>query len=131
MLSPIVESGRRDPWNKGKLVGQKAPLKLREIWAIRVRRELGDRKRELALFNLAIDSKLRGCDLVQLRVRDVAHGDRIAARTIIMQQKTQRPVQFEITELTAVKSMTVPARARSFWARKVSSRLRYPRKCSR
>ena len=100
MLSPIVESGRRDPWNKGKLVGQKAPLKLREIWAIRVRLELGDRKRELALFNLAIDSKLRGCDLVQLRVRDVAHGDRIAARTIIMQQKTQRPVQFEITELT-------------------------------
>jgi|ERR1700687_3154743 len=100
MLAPIVESGRRDPWNKGKLVGQKAPLKLRDIWAIRVRLELGDRKRELALFNLAIDSKLRGCDLVQLRVRDVAHGDRIAARTIIMQQKTQRPVQFEITELT-------------------------------
>jgi hypothetical protein len=90
MLAPIVESGRRDPWNKGKLVGQKAPLKLREIWAIRVRLEPGDRKRELALFNLAIDSKLRGCDLVQLRVRDVAHGDRIAARTIIMQQKTQR-----------------------------------------
>jgi len=100
MLSPIVESGRRDPWNKGKLVGRKAPLKLKEIWAIRVRLELGDRKRELALFNLAIDSKLRGCDLVQLRVRDVAHGDRIAARTIIMQQTTQRPVQFEITELT-------------------------------
>ena len=61
---------------------------------------MGDRKRELALFNLAIDGKLRGCDLVQLRVRDVAHGDRIAARTLVMQQKTQRPVQFEITELT-------------------------------
>lgn len=90
MLASIVESGRRDPWNKGKLVGQKAPLKLREIWAIRVRLEPGDRKRELALFNLAIDSKLRGCDLVQPRVRDVAHGDRIVARTIIMQQKTQR-----------------------------------------
>jgi integrase len=100
MLAPIVEAERRDPWNKGKPVGQKAPLKLRDIWAIRVRLELGDRKRELALFNLAIDSKLRGCDLVQLRVRDVAHGDRIAARTIVMQQKTQRPVQFEITELT-------------------------------
>jgi hypothetical protein len=70
---------------------EKAPLKLREIWAIRVRLELGDRKRELALFNLAIDSKLRGGDFVQLRVRDVAHGDRIAARTIIMQRKTQRP----------------------------------------
>ncbi len=100
MLAPTVVSGRRDPWNKGKLVGQKAPLKLRDIWAIRVRLELADRKRELALFNLAIDSKLRGCDLVQLRVRDVAHGDRIAARTIVMQQKTQRPVQFEITEPT-------------------------------
>jgi hypothetical protein len=97
MLAPIVEAGRRDPWNKGKPVGQKAPLKLRDIWAIRVRLELGDCKRELAWFNLAIDSKLRGSDLVRLRVRDVAHGDRIAARTIVMQQKTQRPVQFEIT----------------------------------
>ncbi len=100
MLAPTVESSRRDPWNKGKLVGQKSPLKLKEIWAIRVRLELADRKRELALFNLAIDSKLRGCDLVQLRVRDVAHGDRIAARTIVMQQKIQRPVQFEITDPT-------------------------------
>src|ERR1700674_3576058 len=89
-----------EPWNKGKLVGQKAPLKLKDIWAIRVRLELGERKRELALFNLAIDSKLRGGDLVRLRVRDIAHGDRIAARAIIMQQKTQRPVQFEITEPT-------------------------------
>jgi hypothetical protein len=100
MLASPVICGRRDPWNKGKLVGQKAPLKLRDIWAIRVRLELGDRKRELALFNMALDSKLRGCDLVQLRVRDVSHGDRIAARAIVMQQKTQRPVQFEITEPT-------------------------------
>lgn len=100
MLAPAEISDRRDPWNKGKLVGQKAPLKLRDIWAIRVRLEMTDRKRELALFNLAIDSKLRGCDLVQLRVRDVAHGERIAARTIVTQQKTQRPVQFEITEPT-------------------------------
>ena len=90
----------REPWNKGKLIGQKAPLKLKDIWAIRVRLQLGDRVRELALFNLAIDSKLRSCDLVRLRVRDVCHGERIAARTIIMQQKTQRPVQFEITEQT-------------------------------
>jgi hypothetical protein len=89
MLTSII-SGRREPWNKGKLVGQKAPLKLRDIWAIRVRLELRDSKRELALFNLALDSKLRGCDLVQLRVHDVAHGDRIAARAIVMQQKTQR-----------------------------------------
>ena len=93
-------ASRPAPWNKGKLVGQKAPLKLKHIWAIRVRLELADRKRELALFNLAIDSKLRSCDLVKLRVRDVCHGDRIAPRAIIMQQKTQRPVQFEITEQT-------------------------------
>ena len=90
----------REPWNKGKLIGQKAPLKLKDIWASRVRLQLGDRVRELALFNLAIDSKLRSCDLVKLRVRDVCHGERIASRTIIMQQKTQQPVQFEITEQT-------------------------------
>jgi integrase len=82
------------------LVGQKAPLRLKDIWAIRVRLELAERNRELALFNLAIDSKLRACDLVKLRVRDIAHGDRIAARAVVMQQKTQRPVQFELTELT-------------------------------
>ncbi len=88
------------PWNKGKLTGQKAPLRLRDIWAIRVRLQLGHRVRDLALFNLAIDSKLRACDLVKLRVRDIAHGSRIAPRAIVMQQKTQRPVQFEITEQT-------------------------------
>jgi len=64
------------PWNKGKLVGQKPPLKLREIWAIRIRLQLARRTRDLALFNLAIDSKLRACDLVRIRVRDVAQGDR-------------------------------------------------------
>jgi len=74
MMLQNTMPGRRVPWNKGKLVGQKAPLKLKDIWAIRVRLELGDRRRELALFNLAIDSKLRGCDLVRLRVRDVAQG---------------------------------------------------------
>src|SRR6266403_689484 len=67
-------SYHHEPWNKGKLVGQKAPLKLKDIWAIRVRLQLGERARELALFNLAIDSKLRSCDLVKLRVRDVTHG---------------------------------------------------------
>jgi integrase len=88
------------PWNKGKLVGQKAPLRLKDIWAIRVRLQIGSRTRELALFNLAIDSKLRSCDLVKLRVRDVCHGSLVAARAMVMQQKTQRPVQFEITEQT-------------------------------
>jgi integrase len=102
---PIMETsiGRtvcREAWNKGKLVGQKAPLRLKDIWAIRVRLQLSNQTRDLALFDLAIDSKLRACDLVKLRVRDVSHGDRIAARTIVMQQKTRRPVQFEITEQT-------------------------------
>jgi site-specific recombinase XerC len=90
----------RKPQNKGKLVGQKFPLKPKEIWAIRVRLQLANRRRELALFNLAIDSKLRGCDLVKLRVRDVCHGQAMESRTIVLQQKTQRPVQLEITEPT-------------------------------
>ena len=88
------------PWNKGKLLGQKPPLKLKEIWAIRIRLQMARRVRELALFNLAIDSKLRGCDLVGLRVHDLVHGNRVAARAIVMQKKTERPVQFEITEQT-------------------------------
>lgn len=92
--------GRISPWNKGKLLGQKPPLKLKEIWAIRIRLQLDHRARELALFNLAIDSKLRGCDLVGLRVHDVVQGSRVAPRAIVMQTKTQRPVQFEITEQT-------------------------------
>jgi integrase len=100
METSTIPSIQRDPWNKGKLVGQKAPLKLKEMWAIRVRLQLADRRRELALFNLAIDSKLRGCDLVKLRVRDVCQGQLIASRSIVLQQKTQRPVQFEITEPT-------------------------------
>jgi integrase len=91
---------RQEPWNKGKLVGQKAPFKLKEIWAIRVRLQMQRRMRELAMFNLGIDSKLRACDLVSLRVRDVCHDDRVAGRGIVMQQKTQRPVQFEITPST-------------------------------
>ena len=100
MESLNISNTRREPWNKGKLVGQKAPLKLKEIWAIRVRLQLADRRRELALFNLAIDSKLRACDLVKLRVRDVCNGQIVASRAIVLQQKTQRPVQFEITEPT-------------------------------
>ncbi|MBB2931960.1 hypothetical protein FHX59_006434 [Paraburkholderia silvatlantica] len=90
----------RVPWNKGRLTGQKLPLKLKEIWAIRVRLQLSSQVRDLAMFNLAIDSKLRVCDLTKLRVRDVCHGEHVASRATIMQQKTQRPVQFDITEQT-------------------------------
>ena len=97
-ITAAKPEGRAVPWNKRKLLGQKPPLKLKEIWAIRIRLQLDHRTRELALFNLAIDSKLRGCDLVGLRVHDVVQGSRVAARAIVMQKKTQRPVQFEITE---------------------------------
>src|SRR6476646_7151087 len=93
-------AGRAIPWNKGKLLGQKPPLKLREIWAIRIRLQLEHRARELALFNLAIDSKLRGCDPVGLRFHDVVQGSHVATRAIVMQKKTQPPVQFEISEQT-------------------------------
>ena len=88
------------PWNKGKIVGQKAPLKLKDIWAIRIRLQLGNRTRELALFDLGLDSKLRACDLVRLRVRDICHGDRVSPRAIVMQQKTSRPVQFSLNFLS-------------------------------
>jgi hypothetical protein len=86
-------AGRSIPWNKGKLLGQKPPLKLKEIWAIRIRLQLDHRARELALFNLAIDSKLRGCDLVGLRVHDVVQGRTVAPRAIVMQKKTSPVVE--------------------------------------
>jgi len=91
---------RKVPWNKGKLAGQKPPLKLKEIWAIRIRLQISKQIRDLALFNLAIDSKLRSCDLVKIRVRDVTHGTTVSRRAMVMQQKTGQPVQFEITEQT-------------------------------
>lgn len=86
------------PWNKGKVTGQKPPLKSREVWAIRVRLQISNRVRDLALFNLAIDSKLRGCDLVHLRVEDVMQADQVRTRALVSQRKTGAPVQFEITE---------------------------------
>jgi len=100
-MNSIFNIGRtHEPWNKGKLIGQKAPLKLQEIWAIRIRLQMSKNCRELAMFNLAIDSKLRGCDLVRLRVSDVSSGSRILKRTTITQRKTDQPVQFEITKQT-------------------------------
>ena len=88
------------PWNKGRLTGQKRPLRPKDVWAIRVRLQLKRRARDLALFNLAIDSKLRGCNLVRLQVDDVCAGGRVRDRATIIQKKTGRPVQFEITEQT-------------------------------
>jgi len=92
----------REPWNNGKLIGQKPPLKPKDIWAIRIHLQNTQHVRDLAMFNLAIDSKLRGCDLVNLRVRDITHGNQVLTRTMIVQRKTQRPVQFELTELTRI-----------------------------
>ena len=90
----------RAAWNKGKLVGQKPPLKPKDIWAIRIHLQNAHAVRDLAMFNLAIDSKLRDCDLVSLRVRDVTLGNRILPRAMVIQRKTQRSVQFELTEPT-------------------------------
>ena len=100
METDIAVNNNHEPWNKGKLTGQKATLKLKDIWAIRVRLQLSEQIRDLALFDLAIDCKLRACDLVKIKVRDISHGDHVASRAIVMQQKTQRPVQFEITDPT-------------------------------
>jgi integrase len=99
-MHQLIEYKPRPAWNKGKLVGQKPPLKLKEIWAIRIRLQIDENYRDIALFNLAIDSKLRGCDLVKIRVSDVAHNGRVSNRATVMQQKTKMPVQFEITKQT-------------------------------
>lgn len=85
------------PWNKGKLMGQKSPLSPQAIWAIRIRLQNEGRRRDLALFNLAIDSKLRASDLLNIRVSDVATDGRANARATVSQQKTKQPVRFEIT----------------------------------
>jgi len=98
MLKRMIQRERTPAWNREKLVGQKPPLRLKDIWAIPVRLQMTERWRDMALFNLAIDSKLRACDLVKLRVQDVCHATRVMPRASILQQKTNRPVQFEIAE---------------------------------
>ncbi|WP_370275699.1 tyrosine-type recombinase/integrase [Hyphomonas atlantica] len=90
----------RPAWNKGRIVGQKRPLKPKHVWAIRVRLELAENHRDLALFNLAIDRKLRGCDLVRMKVVDVMATGQIKERASVLQSKTQTPVRFEISEGT-------------------------------
>jgi len=96
--SSEYRSSRHEPWNKGKFTGAKPPLQPRHVWAIRTHLQLASRTRDLALFNLAIDSKLRACDLVSLRVEDVAPNGQAIDRATVRQQKTGRPVKFEITE---------------------------------
>ena len=87
-------------WNKGRIIGQKRPLLPRQVWSIRARIELASNLRDLALFNVAIDSKLRGCDSVKLSVTDLVKSDHVRERASIIQSKTKRPVQFELTENT-------------------------------
>ena len=91
---------RRPAWNKGKLTGPKPPLRPGQVWSIRAKLQLERRTRDLAMFNLAIDSKLRGCDLMALRVDDVAPNGYAVDRATIRQSKTGRPVRFELTEVT-------------------------------
>ncbi len=97
---PTMASNQRRPWNRGKLIGPKPPLQPRHVWAIRTRLQLAGRTRDLALFNLAIDSKLRGCDVVSLKVEDVAPHGYAIDRATVRQRKTGRSVKFEITEQT-------------------------------
>ena len=91
---------QREPWNKGKLIGQKPPLRPKHVSSIRTRLPIEGRTRDLAMFNLAIDSKLRGCDVVALRVEDVAPSGYAIDRATVRQKKTGRPVRFELTEQT-------------------------------
>jgi hypothetical protein len=90
----------RPAWNKGRIVGQKRPLKPKHVWAIRVGLELAENHRDLTLFNMAIDCKLRGCDLVRMKVVDVMASGQIKERDSVLQSKTQKPVRFEISEGT-------------------------------
>ena len=93
-------TSKRIPWNKGKLTGAKPLLRPKHVWSIRTKLQMADRKRDLALFNLAIDSKLRGCDVVALKVEDIAPQGYAVERVTVRQKKTGRPVRFEVTEQT-------------------------------
>ena len=91
---------KRVPWNKGKLTGAKPTLRPKQVWSIRTKLQIEGRTRDLALFNLAIDSKLRGCDVVAIRVEDVAASGYTTDRATVRQKKTGRPVRFELSEQT-------------------------------
>jgi integrase len=103
MLNPesmCEPTPRRSPWNKGKLIGAKPPLLLKHVWSIRPKLRADARIRDLAMFNLAIDSKLRGCDVVSIKVEDIAPHGAAIARASVRQRKTGRTVRFELTEQT-------------------------------
>ena len=104
----------RKPWNSGRMIGPKPPFKPKHVWAIRQQLKTAGRVRDLALFDCGIDAKLRGCDLVKLRVSDVAPGGSLRQRATVIQQKTGRPVPFEITDPTreAINAWLFPSRSR-------------------
>jgi len=96
----VPTASKRMPWNKGKLTGAKPPLRPKHVWSIRTKLQVEGRTRDLAMFNLAIDSKLRGCDVVALKVEDVAPNGYSVDRATVRQKKTGQPVRFELTEQT-------------------------------
>jgi integrase len=96
----VLPAPKRTPWNKGKLTGAKPPLRPKHVWSIRTKLQVEGRTRDLAMFNLAIDSKLRGCDVVALKVEDVAPSGYSVDRATVRQKKTGQPVRFELTEQT-------------------------------
>jgi integrase len=98
--NPIPAAPKRAAWNKGKLIGAKPPLRPKHVWSIRTKLQIEGRTRDLAIFNLAIDSKLRGCDVVALKVDDIAPHGYAVDRATVRQKKTGIPVRFEITEQT-------------------------------
>jgi len=98
--NPVLTTTKRIPWNKGKLIGAKPPLRPKHVWSIRTKLQVAGRIRDLALFNLAIDSKLRGCDVVALKVENVAPSGYAVDRATVRQKKTGQPVKFELTEQT-------------------------------
>src|SRR6266487_2772988 len=100
-VNPFPIAAARSPWNKGKLTGAKPTLQPKHVWAIRVKLQVEGRPRDLAMFNLAIDSKLRGCDVVSVKVEDVAPHGQAVERVTVRRKKTGRPVRFELTEQTS------------------------------
>ena len=101
----VAVGTKRKPWNKGKLIGAKPPLRPKHVWSIRTKLQIAKRTRDLAMFNLAIDSKLRGCDVIALKVEDIAPSGYSVDRATVRQKKTGQPVRFELTEQTK-RSMT-------------------------
>ena len=101
-ISTVPAVTKRPPWNKGKLTGAKPPLRPKHVWSIRTKLQVDGRTRDLAMFNLAIDSKLRGCDVVALRIEDVAPSGYAVDRATVRQKKTGQPVRFELTAMIRI-----------------------------